>query len=90
MAARPQDEETLRQELREIVERLPSEELYGARRYLGYLIASEDPFVQSLLEAPWDDEPLTAEEEALVEEGWRAVKEGDVVSHEEMKRRLGI
>ncbi len=35
MGTGQQDEETLRQELREIVERVPSEDLYTARRYLG-------------------------------------------------------
>ena len=82
------DEETLRQELREIVERVPSEDLYAARRYLGYLIASADPFVQSLLESPWDDEPLTAEDESATEEGMRAAVGGKLSSHEEVKRQL--
>ena len=90
MDTREQDEESLRQELHEILEKVPSEDLHAARRYLGYLIASKDPFVQSLLEAPWDNEPLTAEDEAAIEEGMRAEAEGKLISHEEVKRQLGL
>ncbi len=85
-----EDVETMRQELREIVEELPVEDLLGVRSYLRYLMATKDPLVKSLLEAPLDDEPLTPEDEAAIEEGLRALEKGDVVSDEEMKRRLGL
>ncbi len=85
-----EDVETMRQELREIVDELPDEELLGVWSYLRYLMATKDPVVKSLLEAPLDDEPLTPEDEAAIEEGRRAAAEGNLISNEEMKRQLGI
>ena len=85
-----EDAETMRQELREIVDELPDEELLGVRSYLRYLMATKDPVVKSLLEAPLDAQPLTPEDEAAIEEGRRAAAEGNLISNEEMKRQLGI
>lgn len=45
---------------------------------------------QSLLSAPIDDEPETPEEQAAVEEALGDIREGRAVSHEEVKRRLGL
>lgn len=41
-------------------------------------------------EAPLDDEPVTPEEEAALEESHREVAEGKVISHAELKRKLGL
>ena len=40
--------------------------------------------------APIDDEPETAEEQAAVEEALRDIREGRALTHEEVKRRLGL
>jgi hypothetical protein len=45
---------------------------------------------RSLLFAPIDDEPETPEEKAAAEEALRDIREGRTVSHEEVKRRLGL
>jgi len=45
---------------------------------------------RSALLAPIDDEPETAEEQAAVEEALRDIREGRVLTHEEVKRRLGL
>ena len=39
-------------------------------------------------EVPWDDEPLTSEDEAAIEDGRRALREGRYVTLEEWKREL--
>jgi predicted transcriptional regulator len=45
---------------------------------------------QSVLLAPIDDEPETAEEQAAVEEALRDIREGRALTHKEVKRRLGL
>jgi predicted transcriptional regulator len=78
-----------REELHELVERLPESELTAARSYLRYLATvGSDPVLRALMNAPLDDEPLTEEELEAIEEGRRDLAEGRVVSHEEARRRL--
>jgi hypothetical protein len=42
------------------------------------------------MNAPEDDEPLTDADREALEEGRRALAEGDVVSDEELRAELGI
>lgn len=80
----------LKKELHRLVDELPDRDLYAAKRFLAYLRNTRDPLVQKLIEAPYDDEPLTPEEEAAVQEAWEAVARGEVLSDEELRRELGI
>ena len=48
----------------------------------------EDPFLCALAEAPIDDEPETPEEAEAVREGEEAIARGDILSWDEVKRRL--
>ncbi len=50
----------------------------------------DDPVRRALDNAPIDDEPETPEEAAAVAEARESVARGEVVSHEEMKRRLNL
>jgi hypothetical protein len=68
------------------VDELPPEELQAARRSLQYLRSYGDPFYRALMEAPVDDEPLTPEEEAAIEEARAAYRRGDWVSWEEFEQ----
>jgi hypothetical protein len=43
-----------------------------------------------LRDAPLDDEPLTAEELAAIEEGRQAIVRGETISHEDLRRALGL
>ncbi len=75
-----------------------------ARRLLGQLAADDPARVRSLLDsltdddpvglslalAPIDDEPLTPEEAAAIDEAYAARQRGDVVSDEELRRELGV
>ncbi len=90
MSTRRPAPEKLRKELHRLIDELTNDDLYGAKRFLGYLRASRDPVLRSLLEAPYDDEPLTPEEAAALDEGWEALANGDVLSDEEVKRRLEL
>lgn len=51
---------------------------------------SQHPALAALESAPIDDEPITLEEERLVEEGRAAVRRGEVISDDEFRRRLGL
>jgi hypothetical protein len=69
-----------------LIDTLPEDELRVARRFLEFLGAENpSPLLRALRDAPLDDEPLTAEDRAALEEGERDWAEGRVVSHEEAR-----
>jgi hypothetical protein len=49
-----------------------------------------DPVLRSLESAPLDDEPVTEEEERLVEEARQELARGEGISTEELLRRLRL
>jgi hypothetical protein len=49
-----------------------------------------DPVARSLALAPIDDEPLSPEEVAAADEGRADLERGNVVSHDEIRRQLGM
>ena len=77
--------ETDRQELRALVDHIPAGDLPAARKILRALA---DPVWQSILTAPFDDEPETEQERAEVEAA-RSEK-GSGTSHEEVLREFGV
>ena len=50
----------------------------------------EDPVVRAFADAPDDDEPVTPEDAAAIVEAEQDLARGDVISHAELKRRLGL
>jgi len=88
MEAKAKDKSALRDEIHALVDQLPDGELSAARRFVEYLRHSGDPFLKKLREAP--EEPATEEERAAIEEGRRAVAEGDVISDEELRAELEV
>ena len=72
-----------------LIEELPEAELQAAERFLAFLRSQADPLVAALAAAPVDDEPETEEERLAVAEAREAIARGDVVSDEELWRRLG-
>ena len=72
-----------------MVDELPDDELVAAKRFLENLRSrSKDPLRMLLDEAPLDDEPVTAEDLAAIQEGLADKARGEVVSHEEAERLL--
>lgn len=51
---------------------------------------SEDPALRAAVEAPLDDEPVTEEEERLVEEAREQIRRGEVLTTGELLRDLGL
>ena len=80
----------VRETLHRIVDELPDTELLAAKRYMEYLRNMSDPLVRKLAEAPYYDEPLTAEDEAALQEGLADFAAGRVYPSEEVKRELGL
>lgn len=74
---------TERDRLHALVDTLPEEELSTARHLL-----ESRALAKALHDAPLDDEPLTAEDQAALEEAERDLAEGRVLSHAEARRRL--
>jgi hypothetical protein len=48
----------------------------------------DDPFLEALAEAEYDDEPYTDEQRAAAQAGWEAYQRGEIVSWEEFRREL--
>jgi hypothetical protein len=79
-----------RERLYRLVEQVPDGEIHAAERNLEYLVKQGDPLVRALMHAPASDEPLSDEDRKALEEGRRALDDGDVVSDEELRAELGI
>lgn len=80
---------TDRERLHELVEDLPESEVHAALRFVEYLRYSEDdPVLKALQDAPPDDEPLTEEDVTALEEAWEDVRQGRLISHEEIRRQV--
>ena len=76
-----------RADLHELLDSLPDERLDEARRRLAELV--DDPVLRALMLAPVDDEPLTDEERASIDEAKAAYHRGEWISDDELARRLG-
>lgn len=80
---------TKRERLHALVDDIPDSEVHAALRYLEYLRSiEEDSFLKALREAPPDDEPVTEEDWAALEEAWEDVRQGRLTPHEEIRRRV--
>lgn len=79
---------TTKEELYRLVDELPENELHAAKRFLEYLRNMGDPMLQALMEAPYDDEPTTPEEDEGAREAWQEYLRGEAISAEEAKREL--
>jgi hypothetical protein len=78
-------------ELHRLVDELPDTEAIPAQRFLEYLRdmhGENDAVLRSLANAPADDEPLTPEDLAAIEEARVAYRRGHYVSADEAKREL--
>jgi hypothetical protein len=77
---------TVKEELHQLVDALPDSELLPARRFLEYLSqVGGDPVLRALLEAPDDDEPLTDEDHAALDEAWQEYRRGDGIPDANLK-----
>ena len=81
---------TTREKPHKLINELPDSELAMTECLLKDLVnGTRDPLLWKLMSAPWDDEPETEEERAAVQEAREQVARGEVISDEELWRRLG-
>ena len=76
-----------KQQLHDLVDRLPDESTDAAWRVLAGLAA--DPALYALLIAPLDDEPYTEEQQREDAEAIAAIECGDGITTDELSRQLG-
>jgi hypothetical protein len=78
---------TTKERLHKLVDELSEAE---AERALALVEGDrEDPVIAAFHDAPEDDEPFTAEDEAALKEADEDIAAGRTVSHGEMLRRFG-
>ena len=77
-------------QLHQLVDQLPEEEHDSALRYLQFLRDMNDPVLRATRNAPLDDEPVTDEDRAAIAASDRDLEQGEVISHADLKRQLGI
>ena len=87
-----------RDRLHRLIDELPEAELPEVERFLAergddplrrtLTKAPDDPLLRALANAPEDDEPLTPEDEAAIEEARRSVAAGRVIADDELWQRL--
>lgn len=75
--------------LHDLIDKLPDTEAESARRFLEFLIAQADKvYIQALREMPMDDEPLTDEDLNAIREGREDIKAGRVQTISEVMQKL--
>lgn len=79
-----------RDRLHALIDDLAEGELPAVERFLTERGASDDPFLRARATAPEDDEPVTPEEEAAIQEGLDAIARGDVMTQTDVRRSLGL
>ncbi len=79
-----------RRVLHRLVDELPEQELPTATRVLEALSSPADPVARSLELAPLDGEPDDDDVDGGLTEARKQALEGQLVSHEEVKRELDL
>ena len=70
-----------REDIHRLVDSLPEDDLPTVGKYLQSLQSiGSDELLNSLMAAPWDDEPESPEEAAAVREAYEDVRNGNLVS----------
>jgi hypothetical protein len=77
-----------KQQLHDLIERLPENEIATVYRLLAGLLA--DPLRIASVTAPADDEPYTPEQQADDAEAQAAIDRGEGISHAQMIGEFGL
>ena len=75
-----------REAIHQLLDSLPDELLPAAEARLAAL--RDDPFLRFMLAAPEDDEPLSPEEVALIEEGEAEIARGEKIGRASCRERV--
>lgn len=78
-----------KQDLHQLIDEIPEQEHQAAAEYLQRLRdLANDPVYQAFMNAPIDDEPLTEEDIAAIEEAEAEVARGEVYSPDDILKDL--
>jgi hypothetical protein len=77
-----------KQQLHDLIERIPENEVVTVYRLLAGLLA--DPLWIASVTAPVDDEPYTPEQQADDAEAQAAIDRGEGIAHAQMLREFGL
>ena len=81
---------TTREALHHMIDELPEDALPTVAHLLETLRSADDARLpRVLVDAPWDDEPESAEEREAVKEAYAAVARGAIVPDEDLDREIG-
>ena len=78
-----------RERVHQLIDELPDNELDDVERFLAQRGAGGSAFRRALESAPEEDEPVSPEEAAAIEEAYADVAAGRVLTDDELWRRLG-
>ena len=78
-----------RDRIHRLIDELPEAELPAVERFLAERDAGASAFRRALANAPEEDEPVTPEEEAAIEEAYADLAAGGGIPDDELWRRLG-
>lgn len=78
-----------RERVHRLIDRLPENELEAVERFLAQRGANASALRRALEAAPEEDEPVSAEEAAAIEEAYAGVAAGRVIKDEELWQRPG-
>ena len=81
---------TTRQELKDLIDCVPTDELIVVKRFIQYVVDMQDPVLRSLLDAPVDDEPTSESDVAMLQEAREDIAAGRLTPAKELYRELGI
>ena len=79
----------MRERVHRLIDELPEQELGAVERFLAQRGAGVSPLRCALEAAPEEDEPLSTEAAAAIEEAYADVVAGRVVKDDDLGRRLG-
>jgi len=77
-----------KQQAHTLIERLDSKQISTAVRFLEFMLL--DPLARSLTTAPIDDEPVSPEEAAALDQARASLDRGEGIPHEEILREFGL
>ena len=82
--------EITRQDLKDLIDCVPTDELIVVKRFIQYVVDMQDPVLRSLLDAPVDDEPTSESDVAMLQEAREDIAAGRLTPAKELYRELGI
>ena len=82
--------EITREEVKDLIDCVPTDELLVVKRYVQYVIEMQDPVFRSLMDAPVDDEPISESDKVALQEAREDIAAGRLIPAKELYKELGI